>query len=174
MSKPLPTDYPSYFQEYVAQVPEDDLLTAFANQLPVIEIFLHSITEEKSAFAYDTGKWTLKELLQHIIDTERIFNYRALCFSRKDTASLPGFNENEYAGNSNGNARAWNDLITEFLAVRNSTQLLYKSFSAEMLERTGLSNNKQSSVKSMGFISVGHFYHHKKIIEERYLTALAV
>lgn len=173
MSKPLPADYPVYFQKYVDQVAEDDLLTAFTNQLPVIEKFLRSITEEKSAFAYDTGKWTLKELLQHIIDTERIFNYRALCFSRKETASLPGFDENEYADNSNGNARTWNDLVNEFLAVRNTTEMLYKSFSADMLERAGISNDKKATVKSMGFISIGHFYHHKKIMEERYLTAVA-
>lgn len=171
MSKPLPTDYPPYFEKYVAQVPEDDLTTAFANQLPVIENFLRSITEEKSAFAYDKDKWTLKELLQHIIDTERIFNYRVLCFSRRETASLPGFDENEYAKNSNSNTRKWNDLVNEFLAVRNATEMLYKSFSAEMLERAGISNDKQSTVKSMGFISIGHFYHHKKIMEERYLTA---
>ena len=174
MSKPLSTDYPPYFENYVAQVTDNDLLTAFKNQLPVIENFLHSITEEKSTFAYATGKWTLKELLQHIIDTERIFNYRALCFSRNETASLPGFDENDYAANSNSNARSWNDLVTEFLAVRNATELLYKSFSNDMLERIGIANNKKTTVKSMGFISIGHFYHHKKIIEERYLTAIKV
>ncbi|MBX2933673.1 MAG: DinB family protein [Ferruginibacter sp.] len=170
MPKPLATDYPAYFENYVAQVPEDDLLTAFKNQLPVIEKFLRSITEEKSLFAYDTGKWTIRELLQHIIDTERIFNYRALCFSRKEMASLPGFDENNYAANSNGNARQWNDLVDEFIALRKSTEMLYKSFTAEMLERQGTANNKPATVKSMGFITIGHVYHHKKIMEERYLN----
>ena len=97
MPKPSPDSYPVYFQKYVAQVPEEDLLPAFSHQLPVIKQFLSSITEEDSMYAYDTGKWTLKEVLQHMIDTERIFNYRALCFSRKETASLPGFEENDYA-----------------------------------------------------------------------------
>lgn len=170
MAKPLPTQYPPYFEKYVAQVPDDDLLTAFNNQLPVIEKFLRSITQEKSLFAYDTGKWTIRELLQHIIDTERIFNYRALCFSRKETVSLPGFDENDYAANSNGNARQWSQLVDEFIALRKSTEMLYKSFTADMLENSGTANNKQATVKSMGFITIGHVYHHKKIMEERYLN----
>lgn len=170
MPKPLSSDHPAPFQVYIEKVSEDELLTAFSNQFPVITKLLSSITEEKSDYAYDTGKWTLKELLQHIIDTERIFNYRALCIARKESASLPGFDENDYAENSNGNSRKWNDLVDEFLAVRRSTEFLYKSFTDEMLKASGLSNNKSITVNSLGFTTVGHFYHHKKIIEERYLS----
>lgn len=170
MPKPLPTDYPAYFKQYVDQVPEEDLSAAFKNQLPVLKDFLNSITEEKSKFAYAAGKWTLKELLQHIIDTERIFNYRALCFSRKETVSLPGFDENTYAANSNANNRTWQEMVQEFLAVRNSTQILFNSFSADMLEISGLSNNNPATVNSLGFITIGHFYHHKKVMAERYLS----
>jgi len=169
MSKPSLTSYPVYFQKYVEQVPEDDLLSAFQNQKPVLSQFLSMITEEKSAYAYDTGKWTLKEVLQHMIDTERIFNYRALCFARKESVSLPGFDENTYAANSNANNRKWMDMVDEFLAVRNATEILFKSFSEEALELTGISNNNPATVKSLGFITLGHFYHHKKIMEERYL-----
>lgn len=169
MPKPLPTSYPAYFQRYVALVAEDNLLTAFTNQLPVIQNLLSNISEEKSTYAYDTGKWTLKELLQHMIDTERIFNYRALCFSRKETVSLPGFEEDDYAANSNANTRNWQDLVDEFLAVRTSTELLFKSFTNEMLELSGTSGNNPATVNSIGFITLGHFYHHKNIIEERYL-----
>lgn len=170
MPKPSPATYPPYFKKYVDQVPEEDLLTAFSNQLPVINDLLNSITEERSMYAYDTGKWTLKELLQHIIDTERIFNYRALCIARKETVSLPGFNENDYALNSNANNRNWKDLVEEFLAVRKSTVFLYESFSDEALSYSGISNNNPVTVISLGFITAGHFYHHKKVIEERYLA----
>jgi DinB superfamily len=170
MPKPSPTDYPAYFKQYVDQVPEEDLSAAFKNQLPVLKDFLNSITEEKSGFAYAAGKWTLKELLQHMIDTERIFNYRALCFSRKETVSLPGFDENTYAANSNANSRTWQEMVQEFTAVRNSTQILFNSFSADMLEISGVSNNNPATVNSIGFITIGHFYHHKKIMEERYLS----
>jgi len=169
MSKPLLTSYPVYFQRYVDQVAEDDLQTAFKNQSLVIRPFLSSVSEEKSMYAYDEGKWTLKELLQHMIDTERIFNYRALCIARKETISLPGFDENTYAANSNANNRKWQDLVEEFLAVRKTTEILFSSFSDEMLETSGLSNNNPVTVKSLGFIIIGHFNHHKKVIEERYL-----
>lgn len=170
MAKPAPSSYSSYFKRYVDLVPGDDLLTAFENQLPVIMQFLSSITEEKSMYAYDTGKWTLKELLQHIIDTERIFNYRALCFARKETASLPGFDENGYAANSNANSRKWQDLVDEFLAVRKGTGWMYKSFTDEMLDFPGVSNNNPATARSFGFVTLGHFYHHKKVMEERYLS----
>ena len=170
MPKPSTTTYPAYFKKYVDQVPEEDLSTAFSNQLPVINNLLNSITDEQSTYAYEAGKWTLKELLQHIIDGERIFNYRALCIARKETVSLPGFEEDEYAANSNANDRPWQKLAEEFLAVRKSTELLYESFTDEALNSSGVSNNNPTTVISLGFITIGHFYHHKKIIEERYLA----
>jgi hypothetical protein len=169
MPKPSPPSYPGYFQKYIDQVPEQDLPAAFSNQLPVINSFLSSIPEERSTYAYAAGKWTIKELLQHIIDTERIFNYRALCFARKETASLPGFEENDYAANSNANSRSWQSLVEEFLAVRHATELMFSSFSDEALASSGTSNNNHVTAGSIGFITIGHFYHHKKIIEEKYL-----
>lgn len=170
MPKPSPTTYPVYFKKYVDQVPEEDLLTGFQNQLTVIKEFLNLITEEKSMYAYDTGKWTLKEVLLHMIDTERIFNYRALAIARKEIASLPGFDENTYAANSNANSRTWQNLVDEFLAVRSSTEFLFKSFTDEALSTSGISNNNPVTVISLGFITLGHFYHHKNVMQERYLS----
>lgn len=170
MPKPIPETYFPYFKRYVDQVPEDDLAIAFKNQLPVIKDLLNSITEEKSTWAYDTGKWTLKELLQHITDTERIFNYRALAISRKEKAPLPGFDEDSYAANSNANSRPWQSLVDEFLAVRRSTEFLYESFNEEALAASGIASNNPLTVLSMGFTTLGHFYHHKKVMEERYLS----
>ena len=170
MPKPSPTTYPIYFKKYVDQVPEEDLLTGFQNQLTVIKEFLNTITEEKSMYAYDTGKWTLKEVLLHMIDTERIFNYRALAIARKEIASLPGFDENTYAANSNANSRTWQNLVDEFLAVRSSTEFLFKSFTDEALSTSGISNNNPVTVISLGFITLGHFYHHKNVMQERYLS----
>ena len=169
MPKPSPTSYPGYFKKYIDQVPEEDLSIAFSNQHALINGFLSSISEDKSAYAYAAGKWTIKEVLQHMIDTERIFNYRALCFARKETASLPGFEENDYAANSNANSRTWKGLVDEFLAVRHATELMFSSFAAEALANSGTSNNNAVTVESLGFITLGHFYHHKKVIEERYL-----
>ncbi len=168
MSKPSPTTYAPYFQKYIDQVQDDDLLAGFTKQAVQVKNLLDSIDEQKSTYAYAPGKWTLKDLQQHITDTERIFCYRALCFARKETFSLPGFDENSYAANTHANERTWQSLADEFLAVRAATELLFKSFSEEELSRTGLASNNPNNVVSVGFITLGHFYHHKKIIEERY------
>src|SRR5947208_1540869 len=137
MSDPIRTSQPGYFRVYLDQVKEKELTQAFTNQAVVIKDFLPSITEEKSMFAYAPGKWTLKEMLQHIIDAERVFGYRALCFARKETAVLPSFDENEYAAASQGNNRTWQSLIEEFIAVRKSHLLMYNSFTPEMLTSIG-------------------------------------
>ena len=105
MSKPSPTIYPPYFQKYIDLVPDEELLSGFANQAVIIKNLLGNITEEKSVYAYAPGKWSLKDLLQHMIDTERIFCYRALCFARKEAFHLPGFDENEYAANASAKKR---------------------------------------------------------------------
>ncbi len=168
MFKPSPNTYPPYFQKYIDLVPEEDLLTGFVNQSLIIKKLLGSITEEKSTYAYAIYKWTLKDLLQHLIDTERIFCYRALCFARSEKVHLPGFDENDYAVNAGANDRAWQNIADEFIAVRTATELLFKSFSEDALSRMGIANNILTSTISMGFITLGHVYHHKKIIEERY------
>lgn len=169
MTKPSSESHAAFFQRYIDQVPEDNFLTAFENQSLITSTFLNSISEEKSSFAYAEKKWTLKELLQHIIDTERILCYRALCIARHETASLPGFDENGYAAHSNANSRNWDSMVKEFQIVRIATELLFRSFSDEALLKTGTANGNLISVKSLGYIISGHFYHHKKVIEERYL-----
>lgn len=169
MPKPSPATYLSYFKRYIDQVPEEDLMTAFNNQTAGLESFLSSISEEKSNYAYAEGKWTIKELLQHIIDTERIFNYRALCFARGEQAGLPGFEENDYAANSYANNRQWKDLVQEFLAVRKDTAMMYGSFNGAVMDNTGKANDNPVTVASLGFTTVGHYYHHQKVLKERYL-----
>ena len=169
MNNTSPTNQPGYFQVYIDQVMEKYLATAFTRQSAIIKIFLPGISEEQSTHAYAPGKWTIKELLQHLIDAERVFTYRAVCFARKEQATLPGFDEDDYAAASNANARSWESITAEFVAVRKSTLFLYDSFTPEMLARVGKASNHSYSVEALGFILLGHFNHHKKIIEERYL-----
>ena len=169
MPKPTEGTYPVYFQNYINYVQEEDVMTAIENQQTVIDNFFDSISEEKSTYAYAESKWTLKELLQHVIDTERIFIYRALAFARKETQSLPGFDEKTYAANSNANARTWKSLCEELKAVRTTSRLLFENFTDEMLSSSGLANNNPTTVNAIGFILVGHVYHHKNIVETRYL-----
>ncbi len=169
MPKPIEGTFPPYFATYINKVTEDDVKEALRNQQAVVNGFFDGITEEKANLAYASGKWTLKELLQHIIDTERIFAYRSLCIARKEMNSLPGFDENEYAANSQANSRTWKSLVEELKLVRRSTELLYDSFNEDMLNQSGFSNNNPVTVNALGFITVGHFVHHIGVIKERYL-----
>ena len=169
MSKPSTSTYPEYFQKYMSQVKEEDLKIAFKNQMPAAEIFFQSISEEFSKRKYAEGKWTIKEVLQHIIDAERIFTYRALSFARKDQHTLSSFDENDYAVNSNANNRNWQELIAEFASVRKSTEFLFNSFSTEAMNSTGKASDYTICVSTLGFVIVGHVNHHIRIIQERYI-----
>jgi hypothetical protein len=170
MPRPDLTRVPDYYHKYIDQTEGDDLKAVFKKQTRSIDKFLGDIPKSKRNFRYADGKWTIKELLQHIIDTERVFAYRALCFARKDTTPLPGFDENNYAANSKTEKRKWKDLADDFRAVRKSTELLFGSFDDEQLESSGTASGKPNYVLGIGFIIAGHANHHINIIKERYLT----
>jgi hypothetical protein len=157
--------YPDNFMPYIKQVAEDDLAEAFSKQAPIIKSFLSSVGEEDAYLVYAPGKWTVKEVLQHIIDTERILAHRALCFARKEEALLPGFDGDDYVTNANANDRSWQNLAGEFLAVRQSTHYLFNSFTRDMLYAGGRAGQQRQTVAGLGFTILGHFYHHKKIVE---------
>lgn len=170
MPKPDLTKIPEYYHGYISQVKEDDLPSAFRMQETVIKEFLAAIPQEKYEYQYEPGKWTLKEMLQHLIDAERVFGYRALCFARNDSAPLPGFNENEYVNESLANKREWNDLVNELLTVRKSNELLFNSFNEEQMNRSGIANNSSNYVLGWGYISIGHVAHHMQVMKQRYLS----
>jgi hypothetical protein len=158
-----------YFKYYIDLCESDDLIVELENQLVATSDFFASIPEKKLEFQYEMGKWTPKDILQHIIDSERIFAYRALRFARFDEINLPGYEENDYAAVANANVRTIEELIREYKIVKQSTILLYKSFSSKMLDNMGLANNNKNSVRAIGFVISGHEIHHKNIIKERYL-----
>lgn len=162
--------YPSNMAGYIGEAGDEDLHTTLHTQADKAKQLFNSITEEKSFYKYAEGKWTIKELLQHIIDAERVFAYRALAFARKDGNTLPSFDENEYSDNSNANDRDWQDLINEFNLVRQSTEYLFNSFSEESLQQIGKASNYTISTSLLGFVIAGHLNHHLKIIKERYLN----
>lgn len=166
--KPLPSTFPSYFNTYIKLIPENDVVEALRNHALRAETFFNLITEEESSYTYTEGKWTVKEILQHAIDTERIFCYRALAIARKEIATLPSFDERKYATNSMANFRKWKDLTKEFKVVRQSSIALYQSFTEEILECSGKVSDYQMSVLAIGFTIAGHVEHHMKIINERY------
>ena len=161
--------YPAYFYNYIHLVENEDLNIILKNQLTESLAFFNSIPKEKYDYKYAEGKWSIKESLQHMIDTERVFSYRALAFSRKDPNILPSFDDKIYAANANGGARKWNDMTDEFAAVRKSTQLLFNSFSPEQLDSLGKASDYEMNAKAMGYTIAGHLAHHLNIIRERYL-----
>jgi uncharacterized damage-inducible protein DinB len=164
---------PVFYHNYIKQVSAKELNDAMNNDSASVIKYLEGIPEEKSEYRYGPGKWSIKEVVQHLIDAERIFCYRSLSFARKDKTPLPGFDENRYAENSNANKRKWKDLVDEFKSVRNSTQKLFASFDEEQLNASGTSNGKSNYVLAFGFIIIGHSLHHIKILKERYLAGWA-
>ncbi|MBC7946807.1 MAG: DinB family protein [Chitinophagaceae bacterium] len=160
---------PQFYHNYISQVPQDDLMKAFSTETPAFVGFMESVPAEKHDYRYAPGKWTIREVIQHIIDAERIFAYRALRFARKDATPLPGFDENTFADNAKADRREWNDLVEEFKVVRAASQYLFASFDEEQMEASGTSNNNSIYVRAVGFILVGHCNHHMRVIRERYL-----
>ena len=159
----------SFYHNYINQVPENELSEAFEKQSASLFRFLETIPPEKYDYHYAEGKWTVKELLQHIIDAERVFSYRALRFARKDATPLPGFDENHFAANAKADKRSWDKLVEELKVVRRSSELLFHSFDKYQLEADGISSNTPNYVLALGYIIIGHAMHHQKIIKERYL-----
>ncbi len=172
MIKPDPTLIPQFYQGYVKHVEHLDLLQALHQGGEAIKVFLETIPEEKGVYRYAPGKWSVKELLCHLMDAERIFAYRALRFAREDKTPLPGYEENDYAGRANAHSRTIVQLSGELQRLRATTLDLFKSFTPEMLELTGQANNYQVSVKNIGFVIAGHEAHHLLILKQRYFMTL--
>jgi hypothetical protein len=158
-----------FFQQYLGLVDGDDVVKALKKSGKAFRKLLKEIPKKKIDFAYGPGKWSIKELVQHVIDAERVFSYRALSFARKDPTPLPGFEEKDWAANSQIVNRKWNDLCKEFETVRKSTELLFESFKSDQLLATGIASNQSINVLAFGFICSGHVIHHINIIKERYL-----
>lgn len=158
-----------FFHGYISLVPEDELSEAFINQSASFIRFLETIPTEKYDYSYAPGKWTIQEVLQHVLDAERIFAYRALRFSRKDPTPLPGFDENNYVIHAHAHSRNWDKLVEEFKVLRRSSQLLFNSFDEEQLQAGGTASNGPGYVLGLGYILLGHAIHHQQVTKERYL-----
>lgn len=169
MTKPDLPNVPPFYMTYVKLVKDADLLDAMKESSRVTLKLIRSIPESKGEFRYQPEKWSIKELLCHMIDAERIFAYRALRFSRNDKTPLAGFEEKDYAPQANAHNRTIEGIANEMEHVRFASIDLYSSFSNEMLLRTGKANNTEISVLNLGFIISGHETHHRNVLMERYL-----
>ena len=165
--RPEEGEFASYAAEDIAYVAGDDAIEALqAVAAETAELFA---TVPENVPAYAPGKWTLKEVLGHLIDDERIFAYRALCVARSETAPLPGFDENQYVAATRFEERSLTMLVREYHAVRQATIALFESLTQEEWRRTGIVNGYAASVRGLAFHMVGHELHHLRVIRERYL-----
>lgn len=166
------TDFQKYVQRYLDNIPSENWFEELHISAEKTIAVYSKLSEEQSLFAYAEGKWTLKELLLHLSDTERVFQYRILAFARGDKNELPGFDEELYANQSFANERSLNSLLEEYQLVRKSSQILIETLQSSVLSNTGSANGNQISVETIGKLIVGHNFHHLNIIEERYLPNL--
>lgn len=166
-----PTSANGWLDKYLNLVTEDDLIAGFKNQTPESLQFYSQLTEEQLHYRYAEGKWNIKEILLHTIDTERIFCYRALRFARFDKTELPGYDENLFASNSNATGRNIRSLLEEYAVVRTATVALFSNLDASVLDNRGIANGVDMSVAALGFAILGHERHHLRIIQERYLSS---
>ncbi|MHA7831156.1 MAG: DinB family protein [Flagellimonas sp.] len=164
------SEYNPFYQTYIMALGDVELIEELKRGKSAFLSLFEEIPEEKLNYAYAEGKWSLAEVLIHMIDTERIFQYRALCIARNDKTPLPGFDQDTYVPYSNADNRSKSDLIEEYKAVRDSTISLFDSFDEEAIKRIGVASGSKMSVRALGFIICGHQAHHVRILRERYLA----
>jgi len=168
--RPTADEYAAFYAGYVSQVPDGDVVEALIGGAEIMAALLHDVDEEAGNRAYAPGKWTLKEVLLHCADAERIFAYRALRIARGDTTLLPGWDENAYAPKSGATARTMGSLLDEMESVRDATVTLFQGFPEEAWARIGNANGQPISVRALAWICAGHLLHHLQVVQDRYLA----
>lgn len=169
MYKPNREEYPEYYHTYISKITDEDILAVLERQNAELRELFSDIPMELETYRYEAGKWSIKEVLGHIVDGERIFSYRALRFARNDKTALPGFDQDEYVAHAHFDERSLYSLIEEFSALRNANILLFGSLTEEMLLCSGTANNKTISVRAILYVLAGHAQHHIQVIKDRYL-----
>ena len=167
--RPVPGSYPDYYENYIPLILDDNLVSALLNNWKELRATLSQVPAEKENFAYAPGKWTLKQVIIHMIDAERVFCYRALRFARKDPQQPLPFDENMYVANTDVSARSVKDLLEEYETVRSSTISLFRSFSTETQLLKGDTTYGSTTVLAIGYLAAGHALHHLNVIKQRYL-----
>lgn len=171
IGKPDETEFLPYYGRYIALVPDGDVVARLSAQVDETIALLRSIPESQGGFRYAPDKWSIRELLGHVIDTERIFAYRALRFARNDRTPVPGYEQDDYIANASFEDYPLSDLIAEFESVRRATLFLFKHLSEEAWMRRGTANESEVSVRALAYIIAGHELHHREILRQKYLQA---
>lgn len=168
MQRPAADEHAESFRSYIDRVPDGDVVATLERRGVELRRTFAGVDEPRGAFAYAPGKWTVRRVLQHVVDGERLFAYRAMCIARGETASLPGFDEDLYASNDGSDERRLADIVDEFTAVRAATIALFRGLAASAWQRRGIANGKPASVRALAWITAGHELHHAAVLAERY------
>jgi uncharacterized damage-inducible protein DinB len=168
ISRPGPDEAASFYQGYIGRVPGEDIGQQLTEQLERVELLFRGVDDAAALFRYAPGKWSVKEILGHLTDAERIFAYRLLRIARADTTPLPGFDENAYVPPASFDDRTVTSLVEEFRAVRLSTIALLDGVPADAWTRKGQASGKTITTRALAYIMVGHVSHHLGVLEERY------
>jgi hypothetical protein len=168
--RPQSSEYSPYFNRYLNHVPDGDVLEMLGTQIEETAALLEGLAPDKGEHRYAPDKWSIKEVLTHMIDVERVFAYRALRFSRNDTTPLPGFDQDPYIDACNAAERTLADLVAEFRSVREASLTLFRGMSEAMLAHRGVASGADLSVRAVPWILLGHERHHLIILRERYLS----
>lgn len=172
MKRPEANEYAEYYGKYIAKVPGTDVVSVLESQrLQMLQLFAGR-SERDGNFRYAPDKWTIKEVLGHVTDAERIFSYRALRIGRGDQTPLASFEQDDYVKTGGFGARTLADLVEEFGAVRGASVALFRSFDNAAWSKRGVASQKEVTVRALGFITAGHQIHHRVILEERYFPAI--
>jgi hypothetical protein len=171
IGKPDETEYLPYYDRYISLVADGDILALLGQQMDETLAFLRSIPESQAGFRYAPDKWSIKELVGHLIDTERIFSYRALRFARNDETPLPGYEQDDYIRAASFDDYPLSELADEFESVRRSTLFLFRHLGREAWSRRGIASESEVSVRALAYIIAGHELHHREILRSRYLLA---
>ncbi|WNS76299.1 DinB family protein [Bacillus sp. DTU_2020_1000418_1_SI_GHA_SEK_038] len=169
--RPDINEYPAYYSAYVNLVPDGEMIVLLNEQLKATVNAIKGVTEKQAQFQYDSNKWTVKEVIGHLADTERIMAYRILCIARGETSPLPGFDDNLYVQNGSFNQLSMEDLLKNFSIVRQSTIVLLKSLDPDAWLRKGNANGSEITVRAVASIIAGHELHHRNILQERYFMS---
>ena len=169
LPRPEYSEYNEYSRQYVALVPDGDIAVTLRDQLEETITVLEGITPERETFRYAEGKWNIREVITHLMDTERVFAFRALTMAREDGVTLPGMDQNEWTVRSNGGDRPLADLIEEWVAVRRANVHLFASFDGETGARTGIASDSEITVRALPWLIAGHELWHRGLISEHYV-----
>lgn len=171
MTRPTKDEYTEYWSRYIDLATEDDVVSALEKQGKDLSAILARLGEDRGGYRYAPDKWSVKDLVQHVSDAERIFTYRALSIARGETRSLLGFDQDVFAEHADTGWRTLADVAEEFAAVRRATIALFRGFSDDAWKRIGTANENRISARALAYVALGHSRHHERVLRERYVKS---